>query len=266
MLRDLTLGQYYPEESPIHRLDPRVKLAGTLVFIITLFFGQSVWLYLGASLYLFIVIRLSRVPVRYIVRGLKTIVVLIMLSALFNLFLTPGDLLVKLGPLTITTQGLVTAVFMVIRLIYLIMGSSILTLTTTPNQLTDGMERGLSWLKVFHVPVHEGAMMMTIALRFIPILADEMDRIMKAQTSRGADFESGGVMQRARALVPLIVPLFMAAIRRAEDLAMAMEARCYHGGEGRTEMKPLSMKRRDYMAVVLAAVYLAAVLVLRFAV
>jgi energy-coupling factor transport system permease protein len=155
---------------------------------------------------------------------------------------------------------------MVMRITYLIIGASVLTLTTTPNQLTDGIEKGFAWLKVFHVPVHEGAMMMTIALRFIPILADEMDRIMKAQTSRGADFESGGVMQRARALVPLIVPLFMAAIRRAEDLAMAMEARCYHGGEGRTEMKPLSMKRRDYMAVVLAAVYLAAVLVLRFAV
>ena len=255
MLKDLTLGQYYPAESPIHRLDPRVKLAGTLVFIITLFFGQSVWLYLSATVYLTVMIRLSKVPVRYIVRGLKTIVMLILLSALFNLFLTPGDLLIKLGPLTITRQGLVMAVFMVIRLIYLIMGSSILTLTTSPNQLTDGMEKGLSWLKVFHVPVHEIAMMMTIALRFIPILVDETDKIIKAQKARGADFESGNIMQRAKAMIPILVPLFISAFRRANDLAMAMEARCYHGSEGRTRMKPLIYQRRDIMAYLFLAVY-----------
>ncbi|MDD6790429.1 MAG: energy-coupling factor transporter transmembrane component T [Lachnospira sp.] len=260
MLKDLTLGQYYPEESPIHRLDPRVKLAGTLVFIITLFFGQSVWLYLGAFLYLLIVIRLSRVPLRYIVRGLKTIVVLILLSALFNLFLTPGDILVKLGPLTITTQGLVTAIFMVVRLIFLIMGSSILTLTTTPNQLTDGMERGLSWLKIFRVPVHEIAMMMTIALRFIPILVDETDKIIKAQKARGADFESGNIMQRARAMIPILVPLFISAFRRANDLAMAMEARCYHGSEGRTRMKPLVYTKNDRLAYLGLALYFALML------
>lgn len=257
MLKDLTLGQYYPAESPIHRLDPRVKLAGTLVFIITLFFGQSVWLYLSATVYLTVMIRLSKVPVRYIVRGLKTIVMLILLSALFNLFLTPGDLLIKLGPLTITRQGLVMAVFMVIRLIYLIMGSSILTLTTSPNQLTDGMEKGLSWLKVFHVPVHEIAMMMTIALRFIPILVDETDKIIKAQKARGADFESGNIMQRAKAMIPILVPLFISAFRRANDLAMAMEARCYHGSEGRTRMKPLIYQRRDIMAYLFLAVYFA---------
>lgn len=260
MLREITIGQYYPADSPIHRLDPRVKLLATLVFIITLFFGQSVWLYLGATIFLFTVIRLSKVPVSYIVRGLKTIVFLIALSAAFNLFLTPGDTLVSFGPLTITVQGLVTAIFMIVRLIYLIMGSSVLTLTTTPNQLTDGLEKGLGWLKVFHVPVHEIAMMMTIALRFIPILVDETDKIMKAQKARGADFESGNLIQRAKALVPVLVPLFISAFRRANDLAMAMEARCYHGSEGRTRMKPLVYSKQDKMAYVILALYFAAML------
>ena len=267
MIRDITIGQYYYSGSVIHRLDPRFKIYWTILLLVTVFMINSIPTFLLVTGVLAAYVLMSRVPLKFIFRGLQAVYIIILITFFFAFFFNGGDtVLFRIGPVKATMEGLKNGLYMVMRITYLIIGASVLTLTTTPNQLTDGIEKGFAWLKVFHVPVHEGAMMMTIALRFIPILADEMDRIMKAQTSRGADFESGGVMQRARALVPLIVPLFMAAIRRAEDLAMAMEARCYHGGEGRTEMKPLSMKRRDYMAVVLAAVYLAAVLVRRFAV
>ena len=255
MLRDITIGQYYPGGSIIHKLDPRVKLMGTLVFIVTLFAFGSPVSYLAATAALTAVIALSRVPLGYILRGLKAIFVLMVVTALFNLFLTPGETLVQFWKLRITVEGLRMAVHMAFRLTYLIVGSSIMTLTTTPNQLTDGLETGLRGLRRLHVPVHEIAMMMSIALRFIPILMDETDKIMRAQEARGADFSSGGLIRRAKALVPLLVPLFVSAFRRANDLAMAMESRGYHGGEGRTKMKPLIYRGRDRIAYLCIALY-----------
>ncbi|MCM1027722.1 MAG: energy-coupling factor transporter transmembrane protein EcfT [Roseburia sp.] len=258
MLRDITLGQYYQTESVIHRLDPRVKLAGTLLFILSLFFFQNFLGYAAAALFLALVIRLAHVPFRFMVRGMKAIAFLLLITVLFNLFLTPGEPVVALWKLTITREGISMAVTIAVRLTLLIIGSSIMTLTTTPNNLTDGLEKGLRPLKLFRIPVHEVAMIMSIALRFIPILLEETDKIMKAQLARGADFESGNLIRRAKALVPLLVPLFISAFRRANDLAMAMEARCYRGGDGRTKMKPLVYRKRDRLAYLCLFVYLAA--------
>ena len=263
MIRDITIGQYYPADSVIHRLDPRTKLVGTMVFIIALFLADNIWGYLLATVVLALVIGSSKVPFRFIVRGLKAIVVLLLISVSFNLFLTDGEVLIKLGFLKVTREGIQTAGFMAVRLIYLVIGSSLMTFTTTPNQLTDGLEKGLGFLKPFHMPVHEVSMMMSIALRFIPILVEETDKIMKAQMARGADFESGNLIQKAKAMVPLLVPLFISAFRRATDLVMAMEARCYRGGEGRTKMKPLKYARRDRISYLLFAIYIGLVLVLR---
>lgn len=256
MLRDITLGQYYQTESVIHQLDPRVKLAGTLLYIISLFLYENIAGYLLAALFLALVIGLSHVPLKFMVRGMKAILFLLLITVVFNLFLTPGEELVGLWKLTITREGLHNAVFMAVRLCFLIIGSSVMTLTTTPNHLTDGMEKGLRPLKYLKVPVHEVAMIMSIALRFIPILLEETDKIMKAQIARGADFESGNLFKRAKAMVPLLVPLFISAFRRANDLAMAMEARCYRGGEGRTKMKPLIYQRRDRLAYLCIMLYL----------
>ena len=258
MLRDITLGQYYQTESIIHRLDPRVKLAGTLTFIVSLFLFQNYFGYLVAAVFLALVIVLSHVPFKFMIRGMKAIAFLLVITVGFNLFLTPGEPLVTLWKLTITQEGLKTAFNIALRLVMLIIGSSIMTLTTTPNNLTDGMEKSMKFLKIFHVPVHEVAMMMSIALRFIPILLEETDKIMKAQIARGADFESGNLVKKAKALVPLLVPLFISAFRRANDLAMAMEARCYRGGEGRTKMKPLVYKKRDWIAYACLLLYLTA--------
>lgn len=263
MIRDITIGQYYPAKSVIHRLDPRVKLMCTLLYLISLFLFRSISGYLITTLFLIAVIRISRVPFTFIVRGLKPIVMLLMVTVLFNLFLTRnGEVLFHAWIFTITEGGLVTAVYMAVRLIYLIIGSSLMTFTTTPNELTDGIEALLHPLNKIRVPVHEVAMMMSIALRFIPILLEETDKIMKAQIARGADFESGNIIQRAKSMIPLLVPLFVSAFRRANDLAMAMEARCYRGGEGRTKMKPLHYKHRDYMAYALVAVYVAMVVMI----
>ena len=232
----------------IHRLDPRVKLAWTLVYVITLFFYKNFVGYALAILFLALVIRLSKVPFKFMVRGMKSILFLLMITVLFNLFLTPGTPVVSFWKLHITQEGTALAVSMALRLTLLVIGSSLMTLTTTPNNLTDGMEKGMGFLRIIHFPAHELAMMMTIALRFIPTLLEETDKIMKAQMARGADFESGNLIKRAKALVPLLVPLFVSAFRRANDLAMAMEARCYRGGEGRTKMKPLKYKGRDFAA------------------
>ena len=256
MLRDITLGQYYQTESLIHRMDPRVKLGGTILFIISLFFFKNYAGYVIAALFLGLVIRLSKVPFKFMVKGMKTIVMLMLITVVFNLFLTPGTQLLTIWKLTITQEGLKMAISMAIRLTLLIIGSSVMTLTTTPNNLTDGMEKMMGPLKIFKVPVHEVAMMMSIALRFIPILLEETDKIMKAQIARGADFESGNIFKRAKAMVPLLVPLFISAFRRANDLAMAMEARCYRGGEGRTKMKPLIYHKRDYIAYGCIAAYM----------
>lgn len=257
MIRDITLGQYYQTESIIHKMDPRVKLGGTLLYIISLFFFQNFLGYLVAALFLAVIIKLSKVPFQFMVKGMKTIMLLLMITVVFNLFLTPGTPLITLWKLTVTQEGLRMALSMAIRLTLLIIGSSVMTLTTTPNNLTDGLEKMMRPLKVIKVPVHEVAMMMSIALRFIPILLEETDKIMKAQIARGADFESGNLIRRAKAMVPLLVPLFISAFRRANDLAMAMEARCYRGGEGRTKMKPLIYHKRDYLAYVCILAYLA---------
>lgn len=262
MLRDITLGQYYQTESVIHKLDPRVKIGGTLLYIISLFLFESIWGYVLAAVFLGTVIKLSRVPFKFMVRGMKAIIFLLLITVVFNLFLTPGEVVMSMWKLQITKEGIRIAVFMAIRLCFLIIGSSVMTLTTTPNNLTDGMERMLRPLRVFKVPVHEVAMMMSIALRFIPILLEETDKIMKAQIARGADFESGNLLKRAKALVPLLVPLFISAFRRANDLAMAMEARCYRGGDGRTKMKPLIYQKRDYIAYIVICIYLVAKILL----
>ena len=261
MIRDITLGQYYPAKSIIHQLDPRVKLVTTMVYIVSLFVAKGILGYVLATFFLAMTVKLSKVPFRYITKGLKAIMMILLITVVFNLFLVEGDIVLwRFGFLRITDKGVKTAVFMAIRLIYLIIGSSIMTLTTTPNDLTDGLEKLLGPLKKIHVPVHEIAMMMSIALRFIPILLEETDKIMKAQIARGADFETGNLIQKARAMVPLLVPLFISAFRRANDLAMAMEARCYHGGDGRTKMKPLHYVSRDRMAYGLVWGYLLAMI------
>ena len=263
MIRDITIGQYYPAKSIIHKLDPRVKLLATLVYIITLFLANNYAGYVVAAVSLLIVVKASKVPIKFILKGLKAIFMLLAITVIFNLFLTQGEVLVTFWKLTITKEGVRTAAFMAIRLVFLIIGSSLMTLTTTPNQLTDGMEKGLSSLKKLHVPVHEISMMMSIALRFIPILLEETDKIMKAQAARGADFDNGNIIKKAKSLIPILVPLFVSAFRRANDLAMAMEARCYYGGEGRTKMKPLKYKNRDRVAYLLLLLYVALIIVSR---
>lgn len=263
MIRDITIGQYYPADSLIHRLDPRVKLAGTLIFLVSLFLTESIAGYVLATIFLAGIIKLSKVPLKFILKGLKAIFIILAFSVAFNLFLTSGEVLVKFWIFKITKEGIAVAAMMAVRLIYLIIGSSIMTLTTTPNDLTDGLEKGLGPLKKIKIPVHEIAMMMSIALRFIPILMEETDKIMKAQMARGADFESGNIIKKAKSLVPILVPLFISAFRRADDLAMAMEARCYHGGTGRTKMKPLKYKKHDLAAYAVLILYLGAIICIR---
>lgn len=257
MLRDITIGQYYPTDSVIHKLDPRVKLFGTMIYVISLFCINGVAGFVVATLFMAGVIIASNVPFKFMVKGLKPILILMLITALFNLFLTPGEVLVSFWVLEITREGLQNAVFMTIRLIYLILGTSVMTLTTTPNQLTDGLEKSLHFMNKLGVPVHIIAMMMSIALRFIPILIEETDKIMKAQMARGADFENGNMIKRVKNMIPLLVPLFVSAFRRADDLAMAMEARCYNGGDGRTKMKPLTYAKRDYIAYAVILIYFA---------
>lgn len=263
MLRDITIGQYYPTGSVIHRMDPRVKLFGTLVFLISVFAYKGVAGFAVVTLFLAVVIGISKVPFRYMVKGLRAIMILMLITALFNLFLTPGEVLLQVWKLKITKEGVMSAIRMAVRLTYLILGTSLMTLTTTPNQLTDGLEKALRPLAKIHVPVHEIAMMMSIALRFIPILIEETDKIMKAQMARGASFDEGNIIRKAKSLIPLLVPLFVSAFRRANDLAMAMEARCYCGGDGRTKMKPLRYQSLDYQAYVILILYLALLFVLR---
>ena len=255
MLRDITLGQYYPADSVIHKLDPRVKLFSTFIYIIALFvFRGALGLALITGMLIYM-IKASKVPFKYIVKGLKAIIVLLLLTSFFNLVFTPsGTEYWSWGPFHVTSVGITNAVVMTIRLVYLIIGTSLMTLTTTPNQLTDGLEKALSLLNRIHVPVHAIAMMMSIALRFIPILIEETDKIMKAQMARGADFESGNLIKRAKNMIPILVPLFVSAFRRADELAMAMESRCYHGGEGRTRMNVLKFGRADGAAAAAFAV------------
>lgn len=261
MIRDITIGQYYPADSVLHKLDPRVKLFAVVIYLIALFSFKGIAGFILVSGFLYAVIKLSKVPFHFMAKGLKAIVILIVITSIFNLFGTAGDMVFwSWGSLQVTDKGIINAIVMTVRLIYLILGTSIMTLTTTPNQLTSGLETALAPLNKIHVPVHSIAMMMSIALRFIPILIEETDKIMKAQMARGADFEHGNLIQKAKAMVPLLVPLFVSAFRRAEDLAMAMEARCYNGGEGRTKMKPLKYENRDKTAYLVVILFLLMVL------
>jgi energy-coupling factor transport system permease protein len=261
MLRDITIGQYYPVNSTIHRLDPRVKLLAVFLYLISLFVFSSFAGYIVVTVFLMAVIALSKVPLTYIVKGLKPILFLLLFTAVFHIFGTKGDALLEWKFISITWQGLRKGLFMSMRLIYLILGSSLLTYTTTPTKLTDGLELLLKPLEKLHVPVHDFAMIMSLALRFIPILLEEANRIMNAQSARGADFEEGSLWQRMRSMTAILIPLFVSSIRRAYDLAMAMEARCYRGGEGRTRLKPLQLTRDDWMAGGIVVVYFIAVIV-----
>ena len=263
MLKDITLGQYYPVKSRIHEMDPRVKLIATLIYIISLFIFNNVAGFILATLFLIIIIKISKVPFSFMVKGLKTLVFLMLFTAVLNAIFTPGDEIFHIWKIVITWQGVRAALMMLIRLSYLVIGTSVMTLTTTPDRLTDGLETLLRGLNHIKVPVHETAMMMSIALRFIPILVEETDKIMKAQMARGADFESGGLIKRAQNMVPLLVPLFISAFRRANDLALAMESRCYMGGAGRTKMKPLKYSSNDYKAYAFIWIYLALMIVAR---
>jgi len=262
MLRDITLGQYYQTESVIHRLDPRFKIVSTLIFLVSLFIFTNPYVYLLSTCFLACIIMLSKVPFKFMIRGMKPIFSLLLITVIFNVFFTPGDIVFTVWKLHITRQGIRTAVYMGYRLIMLILGSSVMTLTTTPNQLTDGLESVLNPLKIVKVPVHEMAMMMSIALRFIPILMEETDKIIKAQTARGAHFDDKNLMKRAKSVIPVLIPLFVSAFRRANDLAMAMEARCYRGGEGRTKMKPLKYAKRDFIGYIVIMLYVVAIVVL----
>ena len=263
MLKDITLGQYFPGNSIVHRLDPRTKLLALVGYIVALFMAKS-WLSYGVCLvFLSLVIGISTIPMKSIVKGMKPLVMILIFTGLLNLLFTGGEnVLVKLGPITITGEGVIRAVFMVARILMLITGTFLLTYTTSPIALTDGLESLLNPLKKIKVPVHELSMMMCIALRFIPTLIEETDKIMSAQKARGADFENGSLMQRVKALVPILVPLFISAFRRADELATAMECRCYQGGAGRTKMKLLRFHREDFSAFGIVAVLIAAVVTL----
>ena len=262
-MREITLGQYYPADSLLHRLDPRVKFIGTILYIVSLFIANTWYSYILCAVFLAACIALSKVPVRFMVRGLRSILFLLLFMMAINILFTPGEYLFNWKFLHVSKEGIAVALKMGVRLTFLVMGSSVMTLTTTPKQLTDAMERIFMPLRIFHVPVHEIAMMMSIALRFIPILMEETDKIMKAQTARGADFESGGLIRRVKSMVPLLVPLFVSAFRRAGDLALAMEARCYHGGDDRTQMKPLLYGKRDYLAYAVLILYFVVLILMR---
>lgn len=260
MIRDITLGQYYQTDSFVHRLDPRTKLIATFVYIISLFIYTNIYVYFFAIIYLAIAIAASKVPLKFIMRGMQPVIFLIVFTALFNVLFIKGEVIASIWIIEISKEGLIKAGYMIVRIILLVISSSLMTLTTTPNNLTDGIESVLKPLKIIKVPVHEIAMMMSIALRFIPILLEETDKIMKAQLARGADFESGNILKKTKSLVPVLIPLFVSAFRRANDLAMAMEARCYRGGDGRTKMKPLKYKGKDFGAFLFLIAYMALII------
>ena len=263
MLKDITLGQFFPGGTVVHRLDPRTKLILVVVYIAALFTAEGLAAYLLVFFFLAAAVLLSKIRPGVILKGMKPLVIIICLTGILNLFYTPGETLVQFWIFTITREGVASALFMIWRIVMLITGTFMLTYTTSPIALTDGLELLLNPLKKIRVPVHELSMMMCIALRFIPTLIEETDKIMSAQKARGADFESGNLLQRAKALIPILVPLFVSAFRRADELAVAMECRCYQGGKGRTRMKQLHCAARDYLALLLGLGLLAAVIVLR---
>ena len=262
MLKDITLGQYFPGDSVLHRLDPRTKLIWTVIYIVGLFSAKYFVSYAVVGVVLFACVAVSKVGLRAMVRGIKPVFIVLVITALLNLFYTPGEPIFTIWKFSVSREGVLAAVFMLFRILLLIMGTFLLTYTTSPILLTDGLESLLGPLKRLRIPVHELSMMMSIALRFIPTLIEETDKIMSAQKARGADFESGGLFQRARALLPILVPLFVSAFRRADELAIAMECRCYHGGKGRTRLKNLRYERRDLLAFLFGAAFLAAIFAL----
>ncbi len=262
MLKDITLGQYFPGDTLAHRLDPRTKLLAVVCYIVAIFSCHTLWAYGTMALTLAVAARISKVSARALFRGLRPVLFIITFTAVLNLFYTPGETLWTWWVLRVTREGLYTALAMVTRITLLITGTFLLTYTTSPIRLTDGLESLLAPLKKLRVPVHELAMMMSIALRFIPTLIEETDKIMSAQKARGADFESGGLIRRAKALIPLLVPLFISAFRRADELATAMECRCYHGGEGRTKLHVLHFAARDYAVLAFYIVLAAAIVAL----
>lgn len=264
MLNNITLGQYYPTGSIIHQLDARTKIIGTFLFIITLFFVDNVWVFIVPALFLSVSIYMSKVPFKMLCKGLKTIIIIVLFPVILNMIFTPGTPLVSFWKITITVEGVIIASLVAVRLVILLFASTLMTLTTSPIELTDGIEVLLKPFEKIGVPAHEIAMMMTIALRFIPTLLEETDKIIKAQKARGADFESGNLLQRAKHLVPLLVPLFISSFRRAHELAVAMEARCYRGGQNRTRMKQLQFEKRDDIAFVLFVVLFVIVLILKW--
>jgi len=264
LIRDITLGQYYPGDSWVHRLDARTKIIATLLYLIELFVVNNFYGFIITTVALFAVIAVSKVPLKFIFRGLSAVFLIIAFTFLLNLFMVDGRVLWHWKFLTITYEGVSRAFFMAIRLVLIIIGSSIMTLTTKPIELTDGLEKLLSPFSKIGLPSHEIALMMTIALRFIPTLMEETDKIIKAQQARGADFESGNLFQRAKSLIPILVPLFVSSFRIAQDLALAMEARCYHGGSGRTRMNEIRFDRGDAVAAVLMVLFLAVIIASRF--
>lgn len=263
MLKDITLGQFFPGDTLAHKLDPRTKLLVTVFYVVALFTAKSYIAYGVLILTLIVAVRISRVGAKALFKGLKPVLFIIAFTALLNLFYTPGTELCHFWIFRITIEGVRAAITMMLRITLLIMGTFLLTYTTSPIRLTDGLESLLGPLKKIKVPVHELAMMMSIALRFIPTLIEETDKIMSAQKARGADFETGSLIQRAKALLPVLVPLFVSAFRRADELAIAMESRCYHGGEGRTSMKQPKMLRRDWAALIIGVVFLAAMIIMK---
>ncbi len=264
MIKDITIGQYYPTNSIIHKLDPRTKILSTFLYIIFLFVANSIWGYLAAFVFLAVVVALSKIPVSYVLRGLKAVVFIIILTVIINMLWTPGNVLWQWKFLRVTQEGLRLSVNMAFRLILLISGTSVMTLCTSTIALTDGMEALIKRVPFLKNVAHELSMMMSIALRFIPTLTEETDRIIKAQKSRGADFESGNIFARAKGLIPVLVPLFVSAFQRANELAMAMEARCYQGGEGRTRLKELKYEKRDAFAYMLVVVAMACIFFTRY--
>ena len=266
MIKNITIGQYIPGKSVIHSLDPRMKILITLLYMITIFLVNSFLGYLVLVLFLALVMKLGDLKLKFVLKGLKPILILLSFTAILNMLIITGqgEPLISIGIFSIYREGVIRAVFMLLRITLLVVGTTILTLTTSPIELTDAIERLLNPFKKIGVPAHELAMMMTIALRFIPILIDETDKLMKAQMSRGVDFEEGNLVQRAKSLVPILVPLFISAFRRADDLATAMEARGYRGGAGRTRMKILKTNSRDYYALGVFSVFLLLVVYTRF--
>lgn len=263
MIKDITIGQYYPSNSIIHRLDPRVKLFSTMIYIASLFIINELWMYCVIFIALFTIIKLTKIPLKHIFKGLKPILVLLLITLTFNILFTPGEVICSFWKIEITKEGLKFAAFMGLRLIFLIVGTSLMTYTTTPNQLTDGIEKALGFLKKIRVPVSEIAMMISIALRFIPILIEEVEKIMKAQSARGTVFDEGSLIKRIRAMLPILIPLFFSAFRRADELAYAMEARCYMCGGKRTKFKPLKYTKLDFISYVVVICYLAIIISIR---